>query len=176
MWEELNIWAEQFSGVTYDLSDYIDLLKKDAIFLSPNQWRANLSILLDKLSDLIDVIDEHHLDIPDNLPSRTELKKFATSDILTQIIDILNDAKQKLNIEPAIIRTFKNLEKHVDALCDIIEALSSHTMEWIIEKEWFDEYEDANHDFLHDTFGIVKKDLPNMQFTINDIIQLHEED
>lgn len=176
MWDEVNAWVEQYSGVEFDLPFYMNLLKNDAIFVSPSQWRNNLSITLDRLSDLIDIIDERGKDLPETLPSRSELKKLITSDVLTEIIDVLNDAKQKLNIEPTIIRTFKTLEKHVDALCDLIQALSEHTMEWLLKHEWFDEYEDINNDFLHDTFGIVKGDLSNMQFTVNDIIQIHEED
>lgn len=176
MWEELNLWIERYSGVEYDLDYYLRLLKNDEIFIAPNQWRNSLSILLDRLSDVIDVIDEYWRDLPETLPSRSELKKYVTSDVLNDIIDILNDAKQKLNIEPSVIRTFKTLEKHVDALCDLIEALSEHTMEWLMKHEWFDEYEDINNDFLKETFGIVKNDLSNMQFTINDIIQLHDED
>ena len=176
MWDELNLWIERYSGVEYDLPYYLRLLKNDEIFLSPSNWKNSLGIALDRLSDVIDVIDEHYQDLPDEFPSRSELKKMVTSNVLQEIIEILNDVKQKLNIEPTIIRTFKTLEQHVDGLCDLIQALSEHTMEWLIKHDWFDEYEDMNNDFLTDTFGIVKNDLSNMQFTINDIIQLHDED
>ena len=125
---------------------------------------------------MIDIIDEKWMYIPEELPSRQEMKQMVTSEILTEVVGVLNDIKQKLNIEPTDIRTFKTLEKHVDGLCDLIQALSEHSMETLIKKEWFDEYEDANNDFLKETFGISKSDLSNMQFTVNDIINLHADD
>jgi len=176
MWEDILIWLEEYSGAEYDLQEYIRLLKGDAIFLSPNVWRDTLSILLEKLSEIIDIIDEKWREIPEELPSRSEMKKFITMEILTEIIEILNSIKQKLNIEPTEIRTFSTLEKHVDAICDLIKALSEQTMEKLIKDEWFDEYEDMNKDFLTNVFGMSKNDLPSMQFTVNDIIQMHEDD
>jgi hypothetical protein len=176
MWEEIKIWIEEYSGVEYDLNFYIDQLKGDNIFLSPTQWRNCLSLLLDRLSEMIDVIDEKWTEIPDELPPRQEMKQLITSEYLIAVIEVVNSIKQKLNIEPTDIRTFKTLEKHVDGLCDLIQALGEHTMEWLIKNEWFDEYEDMNHDFLTETFGISKSDLSNMQFTVNDIIDLHKDD
>jgi hypothetical protein len=176
MWEDICNWIEQYDGVEYDFQEYIRLLKGDAIFLSPTTWRNTLSILLDRLSDMIDVIDEKYTEIPDELPNRDEMKKYVTSETLTAIIEIINSIKQKLNIEPTTIRTFSTLEKHVDGLCDLIKALSENTLEKLMKTEWFDEYEDANKDFLENVFGIVKNDLPSLQFTVNDIIQLNEED
>ena len=104
------------------------------------------------------------------------MKQMVTSEYMYAIIEIINDIKQKLNIEPTDIQTFKTLEKHVDGLCDLIQALAENSMETLIEKDWFEEYEDNNHDFLSDTFGISKSDLSNMHFTVNDIINLHKDD
>lgn len=176
MWEEIKIWLEEYSGVDYDLSFYLKQLQGDNIFLAPMQWRDTLSILLEKVSEMIDIIDEKHTEIPEELPSRQEMKQMITSEYLCAVIEIINDIKQKLNIEPTDIRTFRTLEKHVDGLCDLIQALAEHTMETLIKKEWFDEYEDMNKYFLTETFGISKSDLSNMQFTVNDIINLHKDD
>jgi hypothetical protein len=176
MWEEIKIWLEEYSGVDYDLSFYLTQLKGDNIFLAPLPWRDTLSILLEKVSEMIDVIDEKWTEIPEELPPRQEMKQMVTSEYMYAIIEIINDIKQKLNIEPTDIRTFKTLEKHVDGLCDLIQALAENSMETLIEKDWFEEYEDNNHDFLSDTFGISKSDLSNMHFTVNDIINLHKDD
>ena len=176
MWEDITAWLEQYSGIEYDFDFYLRQLKDDGIFIAPVQWRNNVSIVLDKLSEMVDDIEDKKHEVPDDLPSAPEIKKIVTSNILSSLIDIIDSIKQKLNIEPTIIRRFTTLEKHIDALFDLVKALAEHSMEWLIQKEWFDEYEDNNDDFLHDTFGIVKNDLPNMHFTVNDIIQLHEDD
>jgi hypothetical protein len=176
MWEEIKIWLEEYAGVDYDLSFYLKQLEGDNIFLAPMQWKDTLSILLEKVSEMIDTIDEKHTEIPEELPSRQEMKQLITSEYLYAVIEIINNIKQKLNIEPTDIRTFRTLEKHVDGLCDLIQALAEHTMETLIKKEWFDEYEDMNKDFLKETFGITRNDLSNMQFTVNDIINLHKDD
>lgn len=176
MWEDIYIWIESYAGCSYDVTEYLRALKDDAIFLSPRTWRNTLTILLQCLSDMIDVIDENWQMIPEHLPSKVEMKKFITSEILTQLIDIINKNKQKLNIEPTPIRTFMTLEQHVDVLYDLITALGSYSMESLIKKEWFDEYEESHNGFLTNVFGISKNDLPSMQFTVRDIKQMHEHD
>lgn len=176
MWEEIYIWIEQYAGVSYDLTEYIGKLRGDEIFISPTVWRNNLSIVLERLSDMIDIIDEKWREIPEELPPRGDMKKFVTSETLANVIEIINSIKQKLNIEVSDIRTFATLEKHVDALYDLIKALSENSMEKLMKDEWYDEYEDQNNDFLLNVFGISKNDLPSMQFTVNDIKQLHEND
>lgn len=176
LWEDINNWIEQYSGVTYDFEEDFVQLRDDEIFLNPTIWRNNLSVLLDTLSDLIDVIDEKWKEIPEELPPRNELKKYVTTEVLTEIIEIVNSIKQKLCIEPSTIRTFSTLEKHVDALYDLIKALSENSLEKLLKEEWFDQYEEDNKNFLTDVFQLSKNDLASMQFTINDILKSHEEE
>ena len=66
MWEEIYIWIEQYAGTSYDLTENINELRGDAIFISPTIWRNNLSIVLERLSDMIDVINEYW---PTGVPS-----------------------------------------------------------------------------------------------------------
>ena len=175
-WEDLYTWIESYAGVSYDLTDLILALSGDTIFLYPTTWRNFLSILLERLNEMIDVINENYRNLPEDAPPRDTLKTDITSMVLTNIVEIVNDVKQKLGIEPSDIRRFVVLEKHVDALCDLIRALSENSLEKLMKDEWFDEYENDNDDFLTMVFQISKNDLPSMQFAINDIRQMYEEE
>jgi len=175
-WEDLCIWIEQYAGCNYDLTDSIRELKGDAIFLNTTTWRNQLSILMDQLSAMVDIIEEQYDSFPEDFPSKENLKKYITMEVLGSIVDIVDDVKQKLGIEPSDIRRFKVLEHHVDALCDLIHALSENSIETLIKKEWFDEYENDNKDFFKTVFQISKQDLPSMQFTVNDIKEMHDDD
>jgi len=175
-WEELYIWIESYAGVSYDVSDLILALSGDAIFLNPVTWRNMLSILLDRLNSMIDIINENYHNLPEDAPPKDTLKTDITSMVLTNIVEIVNDIKQKLGIEPSEIRRFVVLEKHVDALTDLIRALSENSLEKLMKEDWFDEYENDNNEFLTMTFNISKNDLPSMQFSINDIRQMHEDE
>jgi hypothetical protein len=49
-------------------------------------------------------------------------------------------------------------------------------LEQLSKKDWFDEFEEDTDNFLSTQFGLRKNDLTSIQFTVNDIAHLYEED
>ena len=176
MSEEIYIWMEEQSGVTYDLTDDIEELKGDFIFTNTHAWKSNIHYVLNKLSEAIDVIDENFHNLREDLPSRDELKKLFTAEVLESLVDIINSIKQKLNIEIVDITSVNQLYSTIEVLYDIVEELRTHTVEEIIQSSWYDDYNDENDNALWDVYGIHKNDLLNMHYTIQSIIDLYEDE
>jgi hypothetical protein len=57
-----------------------------------------------------------------------------------------------------------------------VEELRTSTVEEVLQSSWYDDYNDENDDILSTVYGIHKNDLPNMHYTIQSIIDLHEDD
>jgi hypothetical protein len=49
-------------------------------------------------------------------------------------------------------------------------------LEQLSKKDWYDDFEEDNDNFLLEEFVLHKNDLTNIHFVVNDIIQLHEEE
>ena len=176
MWDELYTWMEEHSGCAYDMREDIERVSDDEIFIDTHAWHHNMHYVLEKLSEAIDVVDENWKQLPDTLPTRVELKKLITSDVLGGLVHIIYDIERKLNIDPTDINSVDQLQTTIETLFDLVEALKTMTMDELSKTDWFNAYDDENDDVLTDTFGIHPNDLPNMQFTIQSIVELHEDE
>jgi hypothetical protein len=176
MWEDIHNWIEQYAGVSYDVSEYIQALSGNAMFTSPRTWYNTFSITLELLSNAVDVISEYGSELPDDLPSAPEVKRFMTSEVLFCLVQIVNYVKEKIGIDPTDIRSFTTLEQHVDVLVDLISNVTENTIDELIKSDWFDEYDEGSNNFLTDTFGLSKHDLPAIALAVQDIIEIENVD
>ncbi len=176
MWEDIHNWIEQYAGVSFDVSDYIQAMSGNAMFTSPRTWYNTFSITLEMLSSAVDVINEYGSELPDDMPSKPELKRLITSEVLFQLIQIVNYVKDKIGIDPTDIRSFTTLEKHVDVLVDIITTVTENTIDELIKSDWFDEYDEGSNNFLSEIFGLSKHDLPAISLAVQDIIEIENSD
>lgn len=176
MWDEVYTWLEEHSGNAYDLRDDIDAVSGDAIFISPHEWHSNIHYVLDKLSDALDVVDENWKHLTEDLPNRTDLKKLITTDVLSGLVKIIDSIEQKLNIDPVDINNVDTLYVVIETLFDIVEEMTTHSIEQILKTDWFEDYNNENDDILSVKMGIHKNDLTNMHYTIQSIVDLHEDD
>lgn len=176
MYDEVYDWLEEHSGNAYDLREDISNVSGDQIFISPHEWHSNMHYILEKLEDAIDVVDENWRQLPDTMPSRAELKKLITADILGQLVKIIQSIEIKLQIDPIDINNVDTLYVVIETLFDIVEEMKTHSMDQIIKTDWFDDYNEDNDDILSVKMGIHKNDLSNMYFTIQSISDLYDED
>lgn len=176
MWEDFYLWIEQYGGCSYDLTDDIRQVSGDAIFVNPEGWKINIRYILSNLDEMIDIIDDHRDSLPDVFPSYSALRNFVISETLLALIDVINDIKRKLNIEPVNINNVDTLNDHILNLYELVSATSTYTLEHLSKTDWFDQFEEDNDNFLSEEFGLSKNDLTNIHFVVNDIIQLHDED
>ena len=172
MWEMIHTWIEQHSGVTYDVGEFIEKMSGNSMIVEPKIWYNNLSILLDVLNQMVDVIDEYGDLVPDDMPNKIEMKRFITSETLFSLVQIVNHVKEKLGIDQIDIRSFSVLEKHCDVLTDLITVLSENKIEDIIKNDWFEEYDEESNGFLTTVFGLSIHDLSSIVMTINDVVEL----
>ena len=175
MSDEIYIWMEEQSGSTYDLSDDIKELEGDFIFTNTHAWKSNMRFVLNKLSEAIDVIDDNYQNLREDLPNRYELKKLFTAYVLGALVNIINSIKQKLNMDTNDIESVKELYLNIETLYDIVEELRTNSIDDLIQSSWYDDYNNENDDVLITTFGIHKNDIPNMHYTVQSIIDLHED-
>ena len=176
MWEDIHNWIEQYAGVSFDVSDYIQAMSGNAMFTSPRTWYNTFSITLEMLSSAVDIITEYGSELPDDMPTAPELKRFMTSEVLFQLVQIVNSVKEKIGIDPTDIRSFTTLEKHVDVLVDIITTVTENRIDQLITSDWFDEYDEGSNNFLSETFGLSKHDLPAIALAVQDILEIEYED
>lgn len=176
MWEDFYNWIEQYAGCTFNLSDDIQDLQNDAIFLDPMAWKLKVFYIIDELNEMLDVLKEYRTSLTDNFPSYSQLRQFLIAEVLTSLITNINDIKRKLSIEPVDINNVDNLRDHVVNLYELVNAVANNSLEQLSKKDWFDDFEEDNDNFLQEEFGLRKNDLTNIHFVVNDIIQLHEED
>lgn len=173
MYDEIYTWLEEYSGCAYDFRDDIADVSGDAIFTSSHEWHLNMHYILDKLSEAIDVVDENWKMLPDTLPSRTDLKKLITSDVLGQLVQIIYSIEQKLLIEPVDITDVDTLHLTIETLFDLVNELTTNSIDDTLKRDWFEDYNEENDNILSVKFGIHKNDLSNMYFTIQSILDLY---
>jgi len=176
MWEDIHNWIEQYAGVSFDVSEYIQAMSGNAMFTSPRTWYNTFSITLEMLSSAVDIITEYGSELPDDMPTAPELKRFMTSEVLFQLVQIVNYVKEQIGIDPTDIRSFTTLEKHVDVLVDIITTVTENRIDQLITSDWFDEYDEGSNNFLSETFGLSKHDLPAIALAVQDILEIEYED
>lgn len=171
IWQEIYIWIESYSGCTYDIDESIEKLNDpNIVFLNRLSWKLTIEQLIDDLSDIYDIIDEQQFMIPDNLPNAEEMKKLFREKILDTVTTSLNDIKRQLHIPQINIADHRLVLYHVDVMYDLIDMLSTNSMDTITTDNLFDKYNEENDDAFINLFGISKEDLPNMHDTVNSVI------
>lgn len=171
-WQEIYIWIESYSGCTYDIDESIAKLKDpNIVFVNKLDWKLTMEKLIDDLSDIWDIIEEHEYLIPDELPDGELMKQMFRDKIIGTTVASLNDIKRQLHIQQSDIGDYRVIQYQIDLMYDLIDMLSSNDMDTIIQEKLFDRYEEQNEDALYNTFGITKEDLSNMHDTITSVIE-----
>lgn len=166
MLSEIYTWMEQYSGVSYDFNDDIKDISGDVIYIEPIVWRIGICDILDNLKDAVEIIDEYGTSAPDDLPSKTEMKKLLTQHIIERLLSIINKIKRQLNIEQVDIERFDVLIKHVELLSRLVEFMIQHSMEDIARHNLFEKFDDDNGNEYSEILNITKGDIANMHIFV----------
>ena len=175
-WEAVYSWLEQHSGVSYDLNDDINQIKGDVAFTETFTWATKISLILDELDDALDVIDENHRELTEDLPGRDDFKRMLVADTIMKILNEVNGIKRQLGITPTKIKTVNELLQHVNALRDLINMLKINPIEDIIKDKLFEKYEDENDDAFSELLDIHKNDMTNLWETVRSVVDYIEDD
>jgi len=171
MWSELFIWLERYSGVSYDFSEDIASIKGDIAFIDTYEWFNVISNLFDNLSEAIDVVDEFGDNLTDELPNKKKVKNMLTYDVISNLLDNVNDIKRKLNIDIVDISNSDTLIQHINIIMELIQMLSENEMDDIFKQQLFEKHEEENGNTFTEILNIQKDDITNMYFTVSSIQQ-----
>ena len=175
-WEAVYSWLEQHSGVSYDLNDDINQIKGDVAFTETFTWATKISLILDELDDALDVIDENHRELTEDLPGRDDFKRMLVADTIMKILNEVNGIKRQLGNKPTKIKTVNELLQHVNALRDLINMLKINPIEDIIKDKLFEKYEDENDDAFSELLDLHKNDMTNLWETVRSVVDYIEDD
>lgn len=175
-WEAVYSWLEQHSGVSYDLNDDINQIKGDVAFTETFTWATKISLILDELDEALDVIDENHRELTEDLPGRDDFKRMLVADTIMKILNEVNGIKRQLGITPTKIKTVNELLQHVNALRDLINMLKINPIEDIIKDKLFEKYEDENDDAFSELLDLHKNDMTNLWETVRSVVDYIEDD
>lgn len=175
-WNLIYNWLEQHSGVSYNFDDDFASIAGDVAFDSPVFWSTTIGLVLDKLDEALDIIDEYGYSMTDDMPSKDELKRIFANACISNILTSVNHIKSSLNIPIEKISTVEDMSNQVNALKDFILLAKLTPVEEFVKEETFRNFEDANDDILEDKFSIHVNDLPSMWETISSIVETLKED
>lgn len=172
MWQEIYNFFEQFAGVSYDFAEDIQSISGDAVFIDPTRWSNNVTGIMGDLEDALDCIEENGHYLGEDMPSKNDLKKIVASYVLGELVNNLNSIKQKLNIEMTDISSFDELEHQLYTIGQLIDMLTTNSLNDILEKNLFNTYpvedEDDDNPFVT-MLGLHENDVTNLSFTVTSI-------
>lgn len=171
MLQEIYMWLEQYSGVSYDFNEDISNITGNKAFIDPFEWHISIENILERLNDALSTIDKYHNLLTEDLPNRTDLKKYISGMVLNRILNVLNDIKLQLHIEQSEINSYDELIKQVMVITQLIDMMVDNTLEDIIKNNMFEKYDEENDNVLTDMLNMHKNDVPNIHFTVSSIRQ-----
>lgn len=176
MLDEVYVWMEEYCGVSYDFKEAIQEVSGTQAFISPFEWRITLELVLEHLNEAIDAIDEHWRGLPEDLPNRTEMKRMFTQSTLMLILQNINSVCSQMNIEPPQnISTIDQLSNAIVVIADLITLLANHSLDEIMNRNLFDEYEESNGEAFFNVLQLHREDMTQLSFTVNEIRQMYYE-
>lgn len=165
--EEIYMWIEQYSGVSYDMSDIPELYDKYAPFVSPYDWKTAILMCLDRLPDAVDVINTYANYIPDRLPGKREMKSLVIQDATDKIVESVKRVTNALDLEFPKVQSLDDLANVVNVLSDLLDLLINTSLEVFTKNKVFEKYEEDNDDILEEIFEMSRSDISNMKFTVD---------
>lgn len=169
MWEEIYLWLEQYSGVSYNFQEDVSKISDNSIFIEPYEWNVNVNDMIEKLSDVWDVIDEYGDDLPDEFPNKRSLKKFITENVIGWISGVINKVKRQLRIDQMDINDYDDLINQSIALSEFVQMMIEYPINEILEKNMFETFDEEHSNIMTETFNISRNDISSMHVDISSI-------
>jgi hypothetical protein len=174
MWLELFAWIESFAGVSFDPTEMLDVCTEDMAFTDPFGWKSNIDIAVDDVMELLNTLEEHKLEAPDSLGEIAEVKAGFAQQMMSEIIDKVNNIKTRLNLEITKIKGLNGLRSNVELLANLIEYCKDNDMEVAISAEKFDELNRVNDNDIVNVLGIHNRDMMNIWQAVSEVSELYD--
>lgn len=169
MLPDIYAWIEQYSGVSCDFNDDIKDVSGNVIYIDPVVWRVSISDILDNLTEAIRTIDEFGNLAPDDLPSKSDMRKIISEYVIEKLLSIVNKIKKQMSIEQVDIGRYEDLIKHVDLLSRLVEFIVQNPMEEIAKHNLFEKFDEEHGNEYTEILNITKGDIANMHIVVTSI-------
>ena len=166
-WDDIFIFLERYSGVTYDFDDDLKSIEGNEIFIDTYHWKETIDMTLERLEDALDCLDDFGDDLPDYLPGKLELKKFISNSVLTKIMRNVNNVKRILGIKITGFDGYDGLTEQVYNISELVSAMVDSTVEDVMKSDIFES--DGDEDSIVEALDIHKRDIPVMCMTVRSI-------
>jgi hypothetical protein len=152
----------------------LDVCTEDMAFTDPFGWKSNIDIAVDDVMELLNTLEEHKLEAPDSLGEIAEVKAGFAQQMMSEIIDKVNNIKTRLNLEITKIKGLNGLRSNVELLANLIEYCKDNDMEAAISAEKFDELNRVNDNDIVNVLGIHNRDMMNIWQAVSEVSELYD--
>ena len=176
MFERLFYFIESYVGVTFDPHDSLDCVDNDLAFEDPFAWKSYLETSIDSVIELLNTLEEHRQEVPDELGDVNEVKRDFAHQIVGEIIEKVNTIKTKLNLEITKMKGLDGLRSNINLITNLIQFCIENTFDDILEKNKFEELNDTNDKDMTNVLGVYNQDMMNIYQIVTDTCELLYED
>jgi hypothetical protein len=176
MFEQLFYFIESYAGVSFDPYDTLSCVDVDLVFEDPYAWKSYLDTTIDNVMELLNTLEEHRQDVPDDLGDVNEVKNSFAHQIVGEIIDEINKVKNKLNLEITKMKGLDGLRSNITLITNLIQFCKENTFDDILEKHKFLELNDTNDKDMTKVLGIVEQDIMNIYQIVTDTCELLDDE
>lgn len=171
MWEDIYGFLERYSGVSYNFDEDLQKISGYYAFSNPYDWKVSIDLIIDNLTDALDVIDDFGDNMVDTLPGKVAVAKFVTRSVIGEIVSNINNVKKNLELDTENINNIDTLQSHVELLYELIKMFVENNIDDITKHSMFDKLDESNDEDLSEKLNIHKKDIPNMWFNVQSILE-----
>lgn len=176
MYDPLYCFIESYAGVSFDPYDTLDVVSSEDAFIDPYGWKSALDVSVDNIMELLNTLEEHRTDAPDDLGNIESLKNDFARQVIGEVIDKINDVKMMLNLEITKIKGLDGLRSNISLITNLVEFCKENPLDQIMAQSRFDQLNDMNDNDMTNVLGIYNRDIMNIHQIVTDTCELYEED
>lgn len=176
MFERLFYFIESYVGVTFDPHDSLNCVNDDLAFEDPYAWKSYLDTSIDSVMELLNTLEEHRQEVPDELGDVNEVKSDFAHQVVGEIIEKINSVKSTLNLEITKMKGLDGLRSNITLITNLIQFCKENTFDEILEKNKFEELNDTNDKDMTNVLGVYNQDMMNIYQIVSDNCELLDED
>lgn len=176
MYDQLYCFIESYAGVSFDPHDTLDIVDGETAFIDPYGWKSGLDISVDNVMELLNTLEEHRTDAPDDLGDIEALKNDFARQMMGEIIDKINNVKMMLNLEITKMKGLDGLRSNISLITNLIEFCKENTLEQVLEQNKFEQLNDMNDKDMTNVLGIYNQDIMNIHQIVTDTFALYDSD
>lgn len=176
MYDPLYHFIESYAGVPFDPYDTLDLVDNEMVFVDPYAWKSMLDVSVDNIIELLNTLEEHRQDVPDDLGNVDSLKSDFAHQVMGEVIDKINAVKMQMGLSVTKIKGLDGLRSNIALITNLVEFCKENPIDTVLSQNKFEELNDTNDKDMTNVLGIYNQDIMHIHQTVTDISELYEDD